>query len=153
MEYAQKTFISSTFWSERIGPTAALKTLEIMEREKSWEQISSKGKTIRKGWKDISIRNKVPIKILGIPALSTFTFNHKDSIKFKTFLTQEFLNSSILASNGFYTSTAHTDSIISKYLEIYEGILYKIKKCIDEKESIDRLLNGPVAHSGFERLN
>ena len=37
MEAAQKTFISSTFWTERIGPTAALKTLEIMEREKSWK--------------------------------------------------------------------------------------------------------------------
>ena len=31
MEAAQKTFISSTFWTERIGPTAALKTLEIMK--------------------------------------------------------------------------------------------------------------------------
>ena len=25
MKYAEKTFISSTFWTERIGPTAALK--------------------------------------------------------------------------------------------------------------------------------
>ena len=36
MKSAQSTFISSTFWTERIGPTAALKTLEVMEREKSW---------------------------------------------------------------------------------------------------------------------
>ena len=35
MEAAQKTFISSTFWTESIGPTAALKTLELMERQKS----------------------------------------------------------------------------------------------------------------------
>ena len=40
MQYAQETFISSTFWTERIGPTAALKTLEVMEREKSWEKVS-----------------------------------------------------------------------------------------------------------------
>ena len=40
MESAQTTFISSTFWTERIGPTAALKTLEIMERIKLWEKIS-----------------------------------------------------------------------------------------------------------------
>ena len=37
MEAAQTTFISSTFWTERIGPTAALKTLEVMERVQSWE--------------------------------------------------------------------------------------------------------------------
>ena len=33
MEAAQSTFISSTFWTERIGPAAALKTLEVMERD------------------------------------------------------------------------------------------------------------------------
>ena len=74
-------------------------------------------------------------------------------MKFKTFLTQEFLSNGFLASNGFYTSTAHTDEIINRYLEIYDKILHKIKKCIDEEESIDKLLNGPVAHSGFNRLN
>jgi glutamate-1-semialdehyde 2,1-aminomutase len=39
MEAAQKTFISSTFWTERIGPTAALATLKVMEQIKSWEII------------------------------------------------------------------------------------------------------------------
>ena len=44
MEAAQNTFISSTFWTERIGPSAALKTLEIMKRVKSWKIITQKGK-------------------------------------------------------------------------------------------------------------
>ena len=46
MDAAQSTFISSTFWTERSGPTATLKTLEIMEREKSWEYISRLGNYI-----------------------------------------------------------------------------------------------------------
>ena len=33
MDIAQNTFISSTFWTERIGPAAGLKTLDVMERE------------------------------------------------------------------------------------------------------------------------
>ena len=40
MEHAQDTFISSTFWSERSGPVAANKTLDIMERTKSWKIIT-----------------------------------------------------------------------------------------------------------------
>ena len=32
MNAAQRTWISSTFWTERIGPTAALATLKVMER-------------------------------------------------------------------------------------------------------------------------
>ena len=33
MQAAQTTFISSTFWTERLGSAAALKTLEVMEKE------------------------------------------------------------------------------------------------------------------------
>ncbi len=48
MEAAQNTFISSTFWTERIGPTAALKTLEVMQKEKSWEVITKIGLKVQK---------------------------------------------------------------------------------------------------------
>ena len=48
MEAAQNSFMSSTFWTERIGPSAAaIKTLEIMEDIKSWEYISKTGKYIK----------------------------------------------------------------------------------------------------------
>ena len=54
MEAAQSTFISSTFWTERIGPTAALKTLEVMERERSWEQITGTGLKLRRRWQELA---------------------------------------------------------------------------------------------------
>ena len=54
MKKSSVSFISSTFWSERIGPTAALKTLEIMEKEKSWITISKKG---------LSIKSKIKSKV------------------------------------------------------------------------------------------
>lgn len=153
MEAAQNTFMSSTFWSERIGPTAALKTLEIMEREKSWEKITYLGNYLKMGWKKISIKNNVPIEFFGIPALSSFTFKTEDSLKFKTYLTQEFLKHGFLASTSFYASTAHSEEVLDKYLEIYDKVLFTIKSCIDGKESIDELLDGPVVHDGLKRLN
>ena len=45
MENAKNSFISSTFWTERIGPTAALTTLQVMERNKTWSQVTKLGKT------------------------------------------------------------------------------------------------------------
>ena len=47
MNMKEKTFISSTFWTERIGPVAALKTLEIMEKINSWEIITEKEKKFK----------------------------------------------------------------------------------------------------------
>ena len=42
MNSSQSSFISSTFWSERVGYVAALKTLEVMKKTKSWKKISRK---------------------------------------------------------------------------------------------------------------
>ena len=72
MEYAQKTFISSTFWSERIGPTAALATLNEMERVKSWIKISKIGKKIKKNWNEISEKFNLKLKIGGIGYIPKF---------------------------------------------------------------------------------
>ncbi len=153
MEAAQKTFISSTFWTERIGPSAALKSLEVMEKEKSWEIISSIGKKIQKNWKKIAQNYKIDIEINGIPALSTFKFNHSSNLEFKTFLTQEFLERGYLGSTSFYASIAHNDEIMKKYFEVFDEIFFQISKCINGEILINDILKYPVSHSGFKRLN
>ena len=90
MESAESTFISSTFWSERAGYVAALKTIEQMEKNKTWTKITKIGKKIQKRWRDLFKKEKLDVKINGIPCLANFTFvnNHQ---KYKTFITQEML--------------------------------------------------------------
>ena len=75
MEAAQSTFSSSTFWTERIGPAAALKTLEVMEKEKSWEKITQTGRDIMAGWKVLAGKYGLSITISGLPALAGFAFD------------------------------------------------------------------------------
>ncbi len=114
MEAAQKTFISSTFWTERIGPTAALKTLEVMKKIESWSIITQKGSKIREGWQKIADENNVKISISGIPALSTYSFLSKKTLEYKTFITQEMLKKGFLASTNFYASISHEDKYIGR---------------------------------------
>ena len=78
MEAAQTTFISSTFWTERIGPAAALKTLEVMERVRSWEQITRIGTAIGERWQALARKYELPLELNGIPALIGFSFKLKD---------------------------------------------------------------------------
>ena len=59
MQTAQTTFISSTFWTERIGPTAAVATLKVMERERSWEKITAIGLENKRRWQEIADKNCV----------------------------------------------------------------------------------------------
>ncbi len=91
MEAVQSTFISSTFWTERIGPTAALKTLEIMESISSWKTITKIGKDIGKGWISLAEKYNLRMHISGLPSLINFKILSDDWLKYKTFITQEML--------------------------------------------------------------
>lgn len=152
MEAAQSTFISSTFWTERIGPTAALKTLEVMERIKSWETISQMGLKIRRRWQELADKHGLAIDHWGLAALTGYTFRSPNALAYKTLITQEMLAKGYLAGNSMYVCVEHTDEVIDGYFAALEPIFAQIKRC-EEGEDVMALLNGPVCHAGFKRLN
>jgi len=153
MDAAQNTFISSTFWTERIGPTAALKTLEVMERTKSWEVITKTGLSIAQRWKDLGELYNLSLSISGIPALISFDFNSDQSLAYRSFITQEMLKRGYLATNSIYVSIAHTEEILGKYFDELISLFKVIKQCETGEKDIYTLLEGPICHSGFKRLN
>ncbi len=152
MEAAQSTFISSTFWTERTGPTAALKTLEIMERERSWDYITQTGLKIRARWQQLADKHGLKIDHWGLPALTGFTFNSAHALAYKTYLTQEMLSKGYLASNSVYVSVEHTPEVIDGYFSHLDPVFSTIKEC-EEGRDVMSLLKGPVCHGGFKRLN
>lgn len=152
MEAAQSTFISSTFWTERIGPSAALKTLEVMEREQSWCIITETGLSIRKRWQELADRYQLKIDHWGLPALTGFTFQSANALAYKTLITQEMLGKGYLASNSVYTCTEHTPVVVDGYFEALAPIFATIAEC-EQGRDINTLLKGPICHGGFKRLN
>lgn len=152
MEAAQSTFISSTFWTERLGSAAAVKTLEVMERERSWEQITQIGNTVRAGWQALADDVGIPITHWGLPALCGFTVNSDNAQAYKTLITQEMLKKGYLAGNSLYACIAHTPDLMAGFFEELGPIFKLIKSCEDGRPVLD-LLEGPIAHSGFKRLN
>ena len=152
MDSAQNTFISSTFWTERSGYIAALKTLEIMEREKSWEKITNIGYKIQTIWKELAHDNKIPIKIFGIPALSKFKLDIQNSTAYKTLFTQEMLKRGFLASNIFYSSISHNDQVINNYRDACGEVFKIIKECRNNN-NLNNTLQTSESVSDFKRLN
>lgn len=152
MEAAQSTFISSTFWTERIGPTAALKTLEVMDRIKSWDVITETGLNIRKGWQKLADHNALKIDHWGLPSLTGFTFQSQNNLAYKTLITQEMLAKGFLAGNCVYVCIDHTPAVLDEFFAALNPIFSKIKEC-EEGRDVMTLLKGPVCHAGFKRLN
>ncbi len=151
MQSAQDSFISSTFWTERIGPTAALKTLEVMEKIESWKIIDSMGNYIREQWIYLSEKFGLNISILGIPSLTTIKFESENHLAYKTLISQEMLKKGYLANCSYYVCTSHTKEIVDQYFRDLEPIIKQIKDCEDGFD-INKLLDGPVCHSDFKRL-
>lgn len=152
MEAAQSTFISSTFWTERIGPSAALKTLEVMERERSWEVITATGMEISRRWELLGKQHGIELDFWGLPALAGFTIKSPSSLAYKTLITQQMLGKGYLAGNCVYVCMAHTPEVLEGYFQALEPIFALIRQCEDGRDVME-LLKGPVCHDGFKRLN
>jgi glutamate-1-semialdehyde 2,1-aminomutase len=152
MEAAQSTFISSTFWTERIGPTAGLATLDVMERMRSWETITETGHAIRARWQQLAEKHGLNIDHWGLPALTGYSFRGENALAYKTLVTQEMLAQGFLASNSVYVCTEHTPAIVDGYFAALDPVFKLIRECEDGRD-ISSLLKGPVCHGGFKRLN
>ena len=150
MQAAQTSFISSTFWTERIGPTAALATLEVMREENAPQRVHEIGTDIQQRWHDAARGAGLDITTGGLPALASFTVTGLDATAVKTFVTQEMLKSGYLAGPNLYASIAHTPPILDDYIAALTPVFAELAT-LDEDGLQARLPHGP-AQSGFKRL-
>ena len=152
MENSEKCFISSTFWTERAGPTAAISTLTEMNKIKSWKIISKKGLYIKKKWKQLFRKHSLSVEISGLNSICSFTFKN-NHLKYRTYITQEMLKIGYLCTTTVYLCIDHSDKIIDKYLHNLDKVLLDISNFENKKDDIDKKLLYPVCEPGFKRLN
>jgi glutamate-1-semialdehyde 2,1-aminomutase len=151
MDAAQSTFISSTNWSERIGPVAALATIRKLIRENVIEYLMYIGENVQNGWREAADNAGLKIDVSDSPPLSHFSFKYENDLAISTLFTQEMLKRGFLAWTQFKPSYAHKDVHVEKYLENVQDVFYGIAKAI-ENGQVEKLLEGPVARRGFYRL-
>ncbi len=151
MNAAQDSFISSTYWTDRIGPAAALATIRKHRRCRVPEHLIRIGERIRTGWQRAAERAGLRIEVSGIAPLGHFEFSYENGLAVRTLFTQLMLERGILATNAFYASYAHRDEHVERYLAAAEESFRFIAEALRSGE-IEKRLKGPVAHAGFRRL-
>lgn len=150
MRIAEESFISSTYWTERIGPAAALATIRKVMKENVPSHLVEKGNAITQGWKALAGKHELNIKTTGIPPLTAFSFDYgEESQALRTLFTREMLAKGFLAGNMVYVSFSHTGEHIKKYLQAVDEAFGTVKEGIGKA---DEVLGSPVARSGFARL-
>jgi glutamate-1-semialdehyde 2,1-aminomutase len=151
MQAAQETFISSTYWTEGVGPVAALATIRKMQRVDVPGHLLTLGTRFRSGLEQIAAGHGVRLKLAGHPALTTLAFDYPDSLALQTLLTVRMLSRGILAGAAFYASWAHTSQHVDQYLAAADPLFAELAEAARRGDAASRI-GGPVRHSGFARL-
>jgi len=151
MQSAQRTFISSTNWTERVGPTAALACLRKHRARNAGPHLVALGEKMQQGWKALGQSHAVAISVGGIPPLSHFSFDGEQGQSLKALFVQDMLDRGFLASTQFYPMLAHTPKHVDAYLQAADGCFANLARARQEGGP-DALLRGAASAKGFARL-
>jgi glutamate-1-semialdehyde 2,1-aminomutase len=151
MEAAQRTFISSTMWTERVGPVAALATIKKHRALDAGKQLVLIGKQVQEGWTSLAVKHGLKVHVGGIFPLGHFVFDYDDHLTLKALFVQRMLEKGFLATTAFYAMAAHRSEHVVSYCaaadEVF-GELAEARKAGD----VERRLKGKPAVAGFKRL-
>jgi glutamate-1-semialdehyde 2,1-aminomutase len=150
MEGAHRAFISSTYWTERVGPAAALATIEKLDRVGAVEQIANAGSRVKEIWSQAADEHGLPIRVEGFDGLPHFVMDHPDARALSTLFVQQMLERGFLASTGFYPTVVHNEGIIERYADAVDEVFSLMASAIAD-DSIKQQLRGPEAQPPFAR--
>lgn len=151
MDAAQSTFISSTNWTERIGPAAALAVIEKHQRYDVPDHLIRIGKRVQKGWRELVKKHGLDIEVGGISPAALLTFPPPAPFACKALFVQLMLERGFLASTVFHAMFAHTDAHVDAYLEAVDAVFAEMAPHI-EAGDVEACLRGQPAAPGFQRL-
>jgi len=110
------------------------------------------GSKVQSIWTETAKAHGLKISVSGLPALSSYSFISDNALAYKTLVTQEFIKRGYLAGTTFYASNAHDVRKFDEYASILNDVYKLIADC-ENGRSIEKLLDGPICHAGFKRLN
>ncbi len=151
MQSAQKTFISSTCWTERTGPAAALATIRKHRRENVGAHLTQLGQSVQDGWKELLLKHSIPAHVSGMLPMSHIDFETPNPQETKALFIQLMLEEGFLASNLYYAMHAHTNDNVESYLRKVDYVFSRIAEALRDGTS-GKLLKGKPSSTGFRRL-
>ena len=150
MQAAEKCFISSTHWTERIGLVAALATIKKHREKKVHEHLINMGTLVQEGWKKAAASTGLQIDVEGMKPMSHFSIKCDQPQQAHTLFTQLMLERGFLASTDFYATYAHTNEHVSSYLQHVSEVFQIIADALKEG-TLEDALKSAAAQAGFQR--
>ncbi len=151
MDAAQDTFISSTYWTDRIGFVSSIATIKALQKNQVIDHLKDMGEKVQKGWMSAAENCGLSIHVDGIYPLGHFGFDYENALTLKTLFTKLMLEKGFLATTAYYASFAQKEDDINNYLKAVKEVFSVLSSYIKDGK-VEEHLQTPVCHSGFSRL-
>ena len=151
MEAAQKTFISSTNWTESVGPAAALAMIKKHRKVDAGKHLVAIGEKVQQGLSALAKNRGLGLGMSGIPPLTHFSFQMENGHEIKAFFVQLMMAQGFLASNLFYSMYAHSMENVEDYLHAADLAFDEIVGALGKGKVKEKLIGQPAV-AGFKRL-
>ena len=139
-------------WTERVGFTAALATINILTRDKVWEHLIKIGNQIGDGWLKLAKKHNIDLTVTDFKPLITMKLNYGDRNQaLITLFIQEMLFRGYLAATSVYVSYAHSNEIIQKYLVAVDEC-FEIMSTAIENNNENKILKTKIRSDSFKRI-
>ncbi|MBF0557357.1 MAG: aminotransferase class III-fold pyridoxal phosphate-dependent enzyme [Nitrospirae bacterium] len=151
MNAAQRTFISSTYWTDKIGPAAAVATVRKHLKNDVGTHLVRIGGMMQDGWLRLGQKHGLEIIVAGIEPLTNWRINIDEAQLLHTIIVLKMLEKGYLTSKTFYATFAHTNEHVNNYLKALDEVLGELMPAI-KAGTLKEVYSGPIAHAGFKRL-
>jgi glutamate-1-semialdehyde 2,1-aminomutase len=151
MQAVQESFVSSSFWTEGVGPAAAVATLKKMNEIDVAAYVHGIGVKVRDGALELAKKHGLPMKAGGFPAMLSLSFDHEKALELSTMLTSRMLKRGVLFTGSVSATMAHEDSHIGRLMEALDPAMGEVASAL-ERGTVEQEMGGPVKHRHFVRL-
>lgn len=153
MQAADASFISSSYWTDAVGPAAALAVLEKAARLDLAGEIWAKGEAFQASWRGLTARHPAArVVVGGIPAVPTISFDHGPLAgAAKARYVRGMAARGFLAATYHYLMHAHGPAEIAAFFTAADEVLADLAAAAAAGD-LARESGGAAAQTGFARL-
>ena len=145
-------FISSLYWSDAIGLTAALTTVRYLRDHPVIEHLWRLGGKLKDGFNAMARELGMPIECVGQPPVTSLRFRFEDDAQDQAayaLYVRETLGRGFLGGRIHYITYSHTDENIDRFLEAARHALGAIRAALDAGRLLEA---GAPKMRGFGRM-
>ena len=153
MQAADGSFISSSYWTDGVGPAAALAVIEKVERLGVQQIVWKRGASLQGSLRSLAARYPAcRLVVGGMPATPTMVFDlAADTPLAQTLFGRKMRERGFLVATYYYVMLAHDEARISSMLSAADESLGEISAII-ERGTLAAESGGTRVQGGFTRL-